>query len=496
MPLLDRLVYSWNGTPSAPVPANGRGEPAGGARPPQEAPPPPAPRLSFERSSERPEELSVARVAVEPPSDLYGELKSRVHERLIRDLDPAKLNSTQDRETLRRSVEDAAGSLLAGEETNLTRAQRVRLVTEVADEILGYGPLEPLLRDPTVTEVMVNGPRHVYFERGGLIYLSDRCFRDDDHIMRIVQRIVGPLGRRIDESSPMVDARLPDGSRVNVIIPPLSVKGPSITIRKFSRIPYSADDLVRFNTLSPAMVTLLRACIVGRLNIVISGGTGTGKTTLLNMLSSYIPHHERIVTIEDPAELQLAQENWVSLETRPANMEGKGEVVQRELTRNALRMRPDRIIIGECRAGEAFDMLQAMNTGHEGSLTTVHANSPRDALSRIENMVLMANLDLPARAIREQIASAIHLIVHLTRMRDGVRRVTQMTEIVGMEGQVITTHDIFVYETTGVDRDGRLQGRFRPTGLRPHFLDRIGQAGIALPTDLFVPHPEPAGSAG
>jgi pilus assembly protein CpaF len=326
----------------------------------------------------------------------------------------------------------------------------------------------------------------VYFERGGQLYLSDRVFRDDGHVMRIIERIVAPLNRRIDEASPMVDARLPDGSRVNAIIPPLAVDGPSITIRKFSRDPFSVDDLVSFGTMIPELAEFLKACIEVRLNVVVSGGTGSGKTTLLNVLSSFIPAKERVVTIEDPCELQLRQKHVVRLETRPANIEGRGQVVQRELVRNALRMRPDRIIVGEVRAGEAFDMLQAMNTGHDGSLTTAHANSPRDALARIENMVLMAGLDLPVRAIREQLASALHLIVHISRMSDGVRRITHVTEVVGMEGQTVTLQDLFLFRQSAVDRNGYVIGTMVSTGLRPKFAERFERAGIFLPPDIFM----------
>jgi pilus assembly protein CpaF len=356
---------------------------------------------------------------------------------------------------------------------------------EIAEEVVGFRPIEPLLQDETVTEVMVNRPDRVFYEKDGVLHLSDRSFRDDDHIMRLIDKIVSPLGRRIDESSPMVDARLPDGSRVNAIIPPLAIHGPSITIRKFAKRAYTDQDLVKFGTMSNAMCELFRACVWSRLNILVSGGTGTGKTTFLNVLSSYIRSQERIVSIEDPAELQLKQSNWVSLETRPSNIEGRGQVVQRDLVRNALRMRPDRIIVGECRAGEAFDMLQAMNTGHDGSLTTVHANSPRDALARIENMVLMANLDLPVRAIRDQIASAINLVIQLARLPDGTRRVTHVTEIVGTEQDVITMHDIFTFAQQGVDAQGRVIGEIQPTGIRPLFADRLERNGVPLSTELF-----------
>ncbi|MBI3978429.1 MAG: CpaF family protein [Chloroflexi bacterium] len=422
------------------------------------------------------------------PGDPLVELKTDLHEKLIREIDPAKL-AGREAAAVRQDVEEAIRGLLLAVDIPLARQERVRLVAEVADEILGLGPLEPLLADPTITEVMVNAADQVYFERGGVLYLSDRAFRDDDHIIRVIEKIVAPLNRRIDDSCPMVDARLPDGSRVNCIIPPLAIDGPTITIRKFAKQPLRAADLVRTGTVSAEMMECLRACVEVRLNCIISGGTGSGKTTLLNVLSSFIPAAERIVTIEDPAELQLQQRHVVRLETRPPNVEGKGQVTQRDLVRNALRMRPDRIIVGEVRSGEAFDMLQAMNTGHDGSLSTVHANAPRDALARIENMVLMAGLDLPVRAIREQVASAIDLIVHVSRLRDGSRRVTHVTEVVGMEGQIITLQDIFVFQQSGVDGDGRVLGQMRATGLRPRFVERFEEAGIALPPDLFSRRP-------
>jgi pilus assembly protein CpaF len=414
------------------------------------------------------------------------ELKHKLHDRLVREIDPSRLTANLSPEDARRAVEDAVLELLTKESANLSRTDEMTLMREIADEIVGFGPIEPLLQDEAVTEVMVNSPDRVFYEKEGVLFLSDRTFRDDDHIMRLIDKIVSPLGRRIDESSPMVDARLPDGSRVNAIIPPLAVHGPTVTIRKFAKRAYTDQDLIRFGTMTPAMCDLLRACVWSRLNVLISGGTGTGKTTFLNVLSSYISNRERIVSIEDPAELQLKQENWVSLETRPANIEGRGQVVQRDLVRNALRMRPDRIIVGECRAGEAFDMLQAMNTGHDGSLTTVHANSPRDALARIENMVLMANLELPVRAIREQIASAINLVLQLTRLPDGTRRVTHVTEIVGMEQDVITMHDIFTFEQRGIDANGRVIGEVVPTGIRPLFADKLERNGMPLSPDLFL----------
>jgi pilus assembly protein CpaF len=413
------------------------------------------------------------------------ELKNKLHDRLIRELDPARLSADLSPVDARRAVEDAVAELIAQEGRDISRADELTIMREVADEIVGYGPIEPLLQDSAVSEVMVNAYNRVFYEKAGMLHQSDRVFRDDDHVMLLIDKIVSPLGRRIDESSPMVDARLPDGSRVNAIIPPLAVKGPSITIRKFSQRPLTDEDLVRFGTITPGMLELMRACVASRLNILVSGGTGTGKTTFLSVLSSYISNRERIISIEDPAELRLSQDNWVSLETRPPNVEGRGQVQQRDLVRNALRMRPDRIIVGECRAGEAFDMLQAMNTGHDGSLTTVHANTPRDALARIENMVLMANLDLPAKAIRSQITSAVNLVIQLSRLSDGTRRVTHVTEVVGMEGDVITMHDIFRFKQRGIDDEGKIIGSIEPSGIRPLFADLLERNGYFLPPEVF-----------
>jgi pilus assembly protein CpaF len=434
-------------------------------------------------SAERNRATVLAEAESAPP-DPFGEVKERIYQRLLRDIDPDKLTN-RDKHEVRLEVQSMAANLLMLDDVPMARDERLRCASDIADEIVGYGPIEPLLEDPNITEVMVNGPRKVFFEQKGLLYLSDRVFRDDDHILRIVEKIVTPINRRIDESSPMVDARLPDGSRVNAIIPPLAVDGPIVTIRKFSRDPFTVDDLVNFGTLIPEMVPFLQACIRTRLNTIVSGGTGSGKTTLLNVLSSFIPANERVVTIEDPCELQMRQRHILRLETRPANVEGKGQVAQRDLVRNALRMRPDRIIVGEVRAGEAFDMLQAMNTGHDGSLTTAHANSPRDAIARVENMVLMAGLDLPVRAIREQVASALDLVVHVSRLSDGGRRVTHVTEVVGMEGQTVTLQDIFLFQQTGVDARGKVQGHMASTGLRPHFIDRFEAGGIHLPAEIF-----------
>jgi pilus assembly protein CpaF len=417
-----------------------------------------------------------------PARESFREAKFRVQNRLINELDP-KLDLTNQVE-VRRQIETLFGSIADEEGLALTRAERVRMLEQITDEILGLGPLEPLLRDETLTEVMVNGPQQVYIERDGKLELTNVTFQNDEHVMKIIQRIIAPIGRRVDESSPMVDARLADGSRVNAIIPPLSLVGPVITIRKFSATPYTVDDLVRFGTATPEMFEFLEACVKARLNIFVSGGTGSGKTTMLNILSSFIPDDERIVTIEDAAELQLRQEHVVTLEARPSNIEGKGAIPIRELVRNALRMRPDRIIVGECRSAEALDMLQAMNTGHDGSMSTGHANTPRDMLSRLETMVLMAGMDLPLRAIREQISSAVDLIVHQNRLKDGTRKITNITEVQGMEGDVIVMQDVFVFEQTGMN-EGKIEGRLKPTGIRPHFVERFEVAGIHLPPNVF-----------
>ena len=417
-----------------------------------------------------------------PARESFREAKYRVQSRLINELDP-KLDLSNQVE-VRRQIEELFGKIADEEGLALTRAERVRMLEQITDEILGLGPLEPLLRDDTVTEVMVNGPQQVYIEREGRLELSNVTFQNDEHVMKIIQRIIAPIGRRVDESSPMVDARLADGSRVNAIIPPLSLVGPVVTIRKFSATPFTVEDLVRFGTATPEMFEFLEACVKARLNIFVSGGTGSGKTTMLNILSSFIPDDERIVTIEDAAELQLRQEHVVTLESRPANIEGKGAVPIRELVRNALRMRPDRIVVGECRSAEALDMLQAMNTGHDGSMSTGHANTPRDMLSRLETMVLMAGMDLPLRAIREQIASAVDLIVHQNRLKDGTRKITNITEVQGMEGDVIVMQDIFVFEQTAVV-EGKIQGKLRPTGIRPKFVEKFEVAGIHLPPNVF-----------
>jgi pilus assembly protein CpaF len=377
--------------------------------------------------------------------------------------------------------------MLAGDDTPLSRQEREQLVLEVEHETFGLGPLEPLMQDPTVSDILVNGSKEVYVERRGKLERTRVIFRDDAHLMQVIERIVSAVGRRVDESSPMVDARLPDGSRVNAVIPPLALDGPVLSIRRFAADPYRMTDLVEFGTLTSGLAEILRAAVQARLNILVSGGTGAGKTTMLNVLSNAIPNTERIVTIEDSAELQLQQEHVVRVETRPPNIEGQGAVTQRDLVRNALRMRPDRIVVGEVRGPEVLDMLQAMNTGHDGSLSTVHANSTRDALSRLETMVLMSGISLPVRAMRDYIASALDLMIHLARLSDGTRKVTRVTEVVGMEEDVVTTQDIFVFEQQGIDADGRVHGFFRATGIRPKFSERLERAGIHLGPEVFDP---------
>ena len=417
-----------------------------------------------------------------PARESFREAKYRVQNRLINELDP-KLDLSNQAE-VRRQIEELFGKVADEEGLALTRAERVRMLEQITDEILGLGPLEPLLRDETITEVMVNGPQQVYIEREGRLEMTNVTFQNDEHVMKIIQRIIAPIGRRIDESSPMVDARLADGSRVNAIIPPLSLVGPVLTIRKFAATPFTVEDLIRFGTATTEMFEFLEACVKARLNVFVSGGTGSGKTTMLNILSSFIPDDERIVTIEDAAELQLRQEHVVTLEARPSNIEGKGAIPIRELVKNALRMRPDRIVVGECRSAEALDMLQAMNTGHDGSMSTGHANSPRDMLARLETMVLMAGMDLPLRAIREQIASAVDLIVHQNRLKDGSRKIVNITEVQGMEGDVVVMQDIFIFEQTAVV-EGKIEGKLRPTGIRPKFVEKFEAAGIHLPPNVF-----------
>lgn len=419
------------------------------------------------------------------PTDRVKEtFKEKVQRRLLAEMN--LLATTDNDEMVRRRLERIFSELLAEENIVLSRAERSELFEEIVADILGLGPLEPFLRDESINEILVNGPHRVYIERNGVMQETHVRFKNEKDLMRIIERIVAPLGRRVDESSPMVDARLPDGSRVNVVIPPISLVGPCISIRKFSKRVLGPDTLIQYGTMSRPIADFLRACVQARLNIVVSGGTGTGKTTLLNVLSSFIPDGERIITIEDAAELRLNQRHVVRLEARPPNIEGKGAITIRQLVINALRMRPDRIIVGEVRGGEALDMLQAMNTGHDGSLTTAHSNGPRDTLRRIETMVLMAGMDMPLRAIREQIASAFDLVVHLERMRDGSRKISAISEVLGMEGDTIVMQDIFHFVQTGFDKH-RVQGHFAPTGLRPRFMDKLEMNGVRLPPHVFNP---------
>jgi pilus assembly protein CpaF len=435
--------------------------------------------------AERPSRMSEMRVRRQPASparDAYLDLKTRIQNKLIADLDPT-MDVTQTAE-VRRTIEEMYTNILTDEHIVLSRAERQLLFEQIVAEILGYGPLEPFLADATITEIMVNGAKNIYVEREGKIERTNATFESEEHLMRIIERIVAPLGRRIDESAPYVDARLPDGSRVNAVIPPISLIGPVLTIRKFFKIPLTVERLIELGTITPQAIELLKACVVARLSIVVSGGTGTGKTTFLNVLSGHIPNTERILTIENAAELQLRQEHVVTLESRPPNIEGRGQITIRDLVINSLRMRPDRIIVGECRGPEAFDMLQAMNTGHEGSMSTIHANNPREAMARLENMILMAGMELPHRAIREQIASALDLVVQLERMRDGSRKCVAITDVQGMEGDVITMSDIYKFELTGYE-NGRAIGALRPTGLRPRFMDKLEAAGIHLPPGVF-----------
>src|SRR5215204_1043246 len=418
-----------------------------------------------------------------PQAGSYFDLKTRVQNKLLSELDPS-MDVTRTDE-VRRTIQDLFEQILAEENIVLSRPERARLFEQIAAEILGFGPLQPLLEDDTITEIMVNGPKNVYIERKGRLHRVPVTFENNDHVMRIIDRIVAPLGRRIDESSPYVDARLQDGSRVNAVIPPISLVGPTLTIRKFSRNPITIEQLVQFGSITSEAVQFLKACVEARLNILISGGTGSGKTTLLNVMSSFIPSDERILTIENAAELQLRQEHVVTLESRPPNIEGRGEITIRDLVVNSLRMRPERIIVGECRGGETLDMLQAMNTGHDGSMTTLHSNGPRDTLSRLETMTLMAGMDLPSKAIREQISSAVDVIVHQERLFDGSRKVTNIAEVQGMEGDVIILQDIFRFEQTGLAR-GKVQGQLKSTGVRPKFEVKLARNGVKLPDNLFA----------
>ncbi len=429
--------------------------------------------------------------AAEVVDSAFVNIKKKVHQRLVEEMTPSEqmiMSAVhQDAAAVEQVISSYLEKVLEDDPFAVPVSERANVVSELRDEMLGLGPIESLLRDPSVTEIMVNGPKKVFAERMGKVKLTDVRFHDDAHVMNIIERILSPIGRHIDESTPLVDARLKDGSRVNIIIPPLALCGPCITIRKFAEKALSVENLISFGTLNRKMADFIKACIQARVNILVSGGTGSGKTTTLNVLSSFIPENERIVTIEDAAELKLQQEHVVTLESRPANIEGNGQITIRDLVKNALRMRPDRIIVGEVRSGEALDMLQAMNTGHDGSLTTAHANTPRDALSRLETMVLMAGFEMPVRAIREQISSALELILQQSRLKDGTRKITYITEVQHMEGDIITTQDIFRFEQTGMDENGKLTGHFVATGMQPSFMEKFQANGVNLPEDFFQP---------
>ncbi len=418
--------------------------------------------------------------------DDYYELKEKVHGEIIDIINQEAANGHDLKENKEAYLLSAIEALIEAKSTGIPRTDRIRLQKEVYNNVVGLGPLEPLLSDPEITEIMVNGPYNVYVERKGKLVLSDTVFKDDNQVMNVINRIVSSVGRRVDESSPMVDARLADGSRVNAVIPPIALNGPTLTIRKFSKNPLTTGDLIRYGSVSPKMMGFLDACVKGKLNIIVSGGTGSGKTTFLNVLSSFIPDTDRIVTIEDAAELQLRQNHVVTMESRPSNLEGTGQITIRDLVRNALRMRPDRIVVGEVRSGETLDMLQAMNTGHDGSLTTAHANTPRDLMSRLETMVLMSGLELPIKAIREQVSSALDIIVQQTRLKDGSRKVVNITEVVGMEGDTITLQDLFVFKQEGLDSTGKITGRYVSTGIRPGFIEKLTSNGILVKDDWFM----------
>jgi pilus assembly protein CpaF len=428
------------------------------------------------------------RLAKSTQKDRITEVRVRVQDRLVETLGPKLYDASLSDTELEGLVHQRLRELLDEEEAGLSAQEKLLIVRQIGDSVLGLGPLETFIRDPDITEVMVNGYNSIYVERAGKIYWSGAKFHDEGQLRRTIDKIVAKVGRRVDEASPFVDARLPDGSRVNAIIPPLAIDGPCLTIRKFSADPYRAEDLISFGTITKETVEMLDACVRGRLNILVSGGTGAGKTTTLNVLSSFLPDDERIVTIEDSAELRLQQPHIVRLESRPSNIEGRGEVTIRDLVRNALRMRPDRIVVGEVRGAEALDMMQAMNTGHDGSISTVHSNAPRDALSRVETMMLMSGMELGIRAIREQISSALNLIVHQARMKDGVRRITHVTEVVGMEGDIITLQDLFLFDyNAGIDDEGKFRGELKATGIRPRFVDRLAERGVRIPAEVFAP---------